>query len=99
MSDDITQGGAEPSLASAGSATFTVDDVALLYDEWKRRYCGPRDMVILVRRPMWKRVLSARGCGGRTSDWLANTRAFFKPRGWQRSLSGRSSRFASSGRT
>ena len=58
MSDDNTQGAAEPSPASSGSATFTVDDVALLYDEWKRRYCGPRDMVILVRRPMWKRVLS-----------------------------------------
>jgi len=54
----MTHDNEEPSAASAGSATFTVDDVALLYDEWKRRYCGPRDMMTLVRRPTWKRVLS-----------------------------------------
>jgi len=49
---------AEPSGASGGSATFTVEDVGLLYDEWKRLYCGPRRIVSLIRRPYWKKVLS-----------------------------------------
>lgn len=49
---------AEPSGASGGSATFTVEDVGLLYDEWKRLHCGPRRMVSMIRKPYWKKVLS-----------------------------------------
>ena len=55
---DSTNETAKPSGASGGSATFTVEDVGLLYDEWKRLHCGPRRMVSLIRKPYWKKVLS-----------------------------------------
>jgi hypothetical protein len=33
-------------------------NVSLLYSEWKRLHCEPREMVRLCRQPKWKKVLS-----------------------------------------
>ena len=51
---------AEPSGASGGSATYqlTLAEVESMYDQWKRLHCGPRRMVVLMRKPYWKKVLS-----------------------------------------
>lgn len=34
------------------------DEVAFLYAEWKRLHCGPRRMIALRRKPLWKAALS-----------------------------------------
>lgn len=33
-------------------------DIELLYNEWSRLHCGPREMVALIRKPLWRRALS-----------------------------------------
>ena len=51
---------AEPSGASGWSAThqLTLAEVESMYGQWKRLHCGPRRMVVLVRKPYWRKVLS-----------------------------------------
>ena len=50
---------AEPSGASGGSASYqlTLADVESMYEQWKRLHCGTRRMVVLARKPYWKKVL------------------------------------------
>jgi hypothetical protein len=58
---DMSNDAAEPSAPLGGSATqagLTLTDVGILYEEWKRLHCGPREMVTLCRKPKWKAVFS-----------------------------------------